>query len=175
MKSKLKFIVPVVVLLVLGGVYKFVLAKPAAAAKPKVAGEVYVLPKDFLINLADGKFAKLGVGLIFDDGYKAAPAAAGEAGAQPARPDAAKPDWQGTGVILKMLPPPSDLHATRPVIVLQHDPIPGLMDESMTMPFLAASTALFRGRVAGERVTFGLKDVPDALLVISIEKAPAPR
>ena len=97
------------------------------------------------------------------------------AGAQAARPEAGKPDWRGTGVILKMLPPPSELHATRPVIVLQHDPIPGLMEESMTMPFLVASTALFRGRTAGERVTFGLKEVPDALLVISIEKAPAAR
>ena len=96
--------------------------------------------------------------------------AAGPAGAQPARPD-----WRGTGVILKMLPPPSDLHATRPVIVLQHEPIPGLMEESMTMPFIAASTALFRNHYTGERVTFGLKEVPDALLVISIEKAPAAR
>jgi Cu/Ag efflux protein CusF len=105
---------------------------------------------------------------------------AGPAGAQPARPgragtETAKPDWRGTGVILKMLPPPSELHATRPVIVLQHEPIPGLMEESMTMPFIAASPALFRNHYAGERVTFGLKDVPDALLVISIETAPAPR
>jgi len=101
--------------------------------------------------------------------------AAGPAGAQPARPQSAKPDWRGTGIILKMLPPPSDLHATRPVIVLQHDPIPGLMEESMTMPFIAASTALFRDHHAGEHVTFGLKEVPDALLVISIEKAPPAR
>jgi flagellar FliL protein len=81
-KSKLKFIIPIVLLL-LGGVYKFVLAKPAAAAKPKVAGEVYVLPKDFLVNLSDGKFAKLGVGLVFDEGYSAAPAKGGEGGAAP--------------------------------------------------------------------------------------------
>jgi flagellar basal body-associated protein FliL len=81
-KSKLKFIIPILLLL-LGGVYKFVLAKPAAAAKPKVAGEVYVLPKDFLINLSDGKFAKLGVGLVFDEGYAAAPAGGGEAAAAP--------------------------------------------------------------------------------------------
>ncbi len=101
--------------------------------------------------------------------------AAGPAGAQAPAPDASRPDWRGTGVILKLLPPPSDLHATRPVIVLQHEPIAGLMDESMTMPFLAASTALFRGHHAGERVTFGLKEVPDALLVISIEKAPPAR
>ena len=85
MKGKLKFIVPVVLLLVLGGVYKFVLAKPAAEAKPKVAGEVYVLPKDFLINLTDGKFAKLGVGLVFDEGFAAAPAGGG-ARAAPRRP-----------------------------------------------------------------------------------------
>jgi flagellar basal body-associated protein FliL len=84
MNGKLKFIVPLVVLLVLGGVYKFVLAKPAAVAKPKVEGEVYVLPKDFLVNLSDGKFAKLGVGLVFDEGFAAAPAgAAAEGGAAP--------------------------------------------------------------------------------------------
>ena len=59
------------------------LAKPAAAAKPKVEGEVYVLPKDFLINLTDGKFAKLGVGLVFDEGFAAAPAGGGEGGAAP--------------------------------------------------------------------------------------------
>jgi flagellar basal body-associated protein FliL len=84
MKGKLKFIVPLVALLALGGVYKFVLAKPAAVAKPKVEGEVYVLPKDFLVNLSDGKFAKLGVGLVFDEGFVAAPAgAAEEGGAEP--------------------------------------------------------------------------------------------
>jgi flagellar FliL protein len=81
-KSKLKFIIPILLLL-LGGVYKFVVAKPAAAAKPKVAGEVYVLPKDFLVNLSDGKFAKLGVGLVFDEGFTAAPAGGHEAAAEP--------------------------------------------------------------------------------------------
>jgi hypothetical protein len=91
------------------------------------------------------------------------------ADAQPAKPESVRPDWRGTGVILKLLPPPSDLHATRPVIVLQHEPIPGLMDEAMAMPFLAASTALFRDHHAGERVRFGLKNTADALLVISIE------
>jgi flagellar basal body-associated protein FliL len=80
-KSKLKFIIPIVLVL-LGGAYKFVLAKPAPAAKPKVEGEVYVLPKDFLINLSDGKFAKLGVGLVFDEGFTAAPAKAAEGAAE---------------------------------------------------------------------------------------------
>jgi flagellar basal body-associated protein FliL len=66
MASKLKIVIPVVLLLVLGGVYKFVLAKPAAEAKPKIAGTVYVLPKEFLVNLSQGRFAKLGVGLVLD-------------------------------------------------------------------------------------------------------------
>jgi flagellar FliL protein len=66
MKSKLKFIVPIL-LIVVGGVYKFVLAKPGAPApKPKVDGQVYVLPKEFLINLNGGRFAKLSVGLVLD-------------------------------------------------------------------------------------------------------------
>ena len=83
MKGKLKIVVPLVLLIVLGGAYKFVLAKPKPAEKPKVQGEVYVLPKDFLVNLSDGKFAKLGIGLVFDEGFKAAPAAAAEGGAAP--------------------------------------------------------------------------------------------
>ena len=83
MKGKLKIVVPLVLLIVLGGAYKFVLAKPKPAEKPKVQGEVYVLPKDFLVNLSDGKFAKLGIGLVFDEGFKAAPAGAAEGGVAP--------------------------------------------------------------------------------------------
>jgi hypothetical protein len=88
MKSKLKFIVPLVLVLV-GGVYKFALAKPPVLPEPKIAGEVYVMPKDFLLNLADGKFAKLGVALVFHHGFVAAPA--GGHGA----PAAAPPEGYG--------------------------------------------------------------------------------
>lgn len=70
MKSKLKFILPLV-LLIAGGAYKTVLAKPAAVPKAKIDGEVYVLPKDFYLNLAGGRYAKLGVALVL----KAEPAA----------------------------------------------------------------------------------------------------
>lgn len=63
MKSKLKIIIPLVLVL-LGGTYKFALAKPAPAPKKKIAGAVYVMPKDFLVNLDGGKFAKLGVALV---------------------------------------------------------------------------------------------------------------
>ena len=83
MMSKLKILLPVL-LLVGGGAYKFVLAKPKVKEPvPKVHGEVYVLPKDFLVNLSDGKFAKLGVGLVFDHGFTAVAAGGHEAAAAP--------------------------------------------------------------------------------------------
>ena len=92
------------------------------------------------------------------------------AAAQPARDAATRPDYRGTGVVLAVLPPPSSLHATRPVIVIEHEPIAGLMDEAMSMPFIAASTSLFQGLRAGDRIAFGLKDTPDALLVITVDR-----
>ena len=64
MASKLKIVIPVVLVIALGGVYKFVLSKPTAVGKSKVDGAVYVLPKEFLVNLSQGRFAKLGVGLV---------------------------------------------------------------------------------------------------------------
>jgi flagellar FliL protein len=67
MKSKLKFIIPIVLLLVGGGVYKFVIAKPVAGPPAKIDGTVYVLPKEFLVNLSGGHFAKLGVGLVLSE------------------------------------------------------------------------------------------------------------
>ena len=76
-------LIVVVALLAAGGAYKTVLAKPGKPApKPKVAGAVYVLPKEFLVNLADGRFAKVTVALVLahDD---ASTAAGGEAAAKP--------------------------------------------------------------------------------------------
>jgi Cu/Ag efflux protein CusF len=78
-------------------------------------------------------------------------------------------------VVVRLLPPPSDLHATRPVIIIHHDPIAGLMDESMDMPFIAASSELFRDLRAGDRIAFGLQATPDALLVVSIKRLFPPR
>jgi flagellar basal body-associated protein FliL len=66
-KGKLKIILPLALLLVLGGLYKVVLAKPTAEHH-KVDGQVYVLPKDFLLNLADKHFVKLNVGLVLAEG-----------------------------------------------------------------------------------------------------------
>ena len=81
------------------------------------------------------------------------------------------PELHGTGVVVALLPPPSNLHATRPVIVIHHDPLPPLMPEAMDMPFLAASTALFANLRAGDRIVFTLRETPDALLVVAIERA----
>ena len=67
MKGKLKIILPLVVLIVLGGLYKVVLAKPTEA-KHKVDGQVYVLPKEFLLNLAGNHFVKLNVSLVLAEG-----------------------------------------------------------------------------------------------------------
>ncbi len=88
--------------------------------------------------------------------------------ALPAR--AQPPRWRGVGVVVALLPAPSSLHATRPVVVLDHEPIHGLMEERMSMPFIAASADLFRGLKAGDRVAFALAETPDALLVVSLEK-----
>jgi flagellar basal body-associated protein FliL len=63
-KGKLKFVLPLVALVVLGGAYKTVLAKPAKKVEPKVHGQVYVLPKEFLLNLADQRYGKLTVALV---------------------------------------------------------------------------------------------------------------
>jgi len=76
MKKKL-MIVPLIALVALGGAYKFVLAKPKAEAKPKVDGTVYILGKEFLVNLTGGRFAKLTVALVIDPKDTAATAAAG--------------------------------------------------------------------------------------------------
>ena len=67
MKGKLKIVVPLALLIVLGGLYKVVLAKPAEEHK-KVEGQVYPLRAEFMLNLADKHFAKLNVALVLKDG-----------------------------------------------------------------------------------------------------------
>ena len=65
--NKKMLIVVVLALVVAGGAYKTVLAKPKAVEpEPKVHGDVYVLPKEFLVNLADGRYAKVSVALVVE-------------------------------------------------------------------------------------------------------------
>lgn len=69
MKSKLKFIIPVILLLAIGGgaAYWFVLAPPAKAVKapkPKVNGSLFALSPEFVVNLTDGHYGKVTVALL---------------------------------------------------------------------------------------------------------------
>ena len=89
--KNIKIIIPVL-LLVVGGVYKFVLAPKTPEPKPKIAGSVYVMPKDFLINLRAGKFAKLNAALVLKEGYLEEAIKAAGGGHEAAAP----PDGYGT-------------------------------------------------------------------------------
>ena len=83
MKKKLLILVPVL-LIALGGVYKFVLSKPEVEAKPHVEGTVYVLGKEFLVNLESGRFAKVTVALVLaHDDVSTIPAGGHEAASPP--------------------------------------------------------------------------------------------
>jgi flagellar basal body-associated protein FliL len=85
-RKKLKIVVPLLLVLA-GGGYKFVLAKPADGPPPKVHGDVYVLGKDFLINLDGNRYAKLGVALVVEPGAAAPAEGGGHGGAAPKPPD----------------------------------------------------------------------------------------
>jgi flagellar basal body-associated protein FliL len=82
MKRK-KILIPLLVVLVAGVAAKFVLAKPAPEAHRKIDGAVYVLPKEFLVNLSDGRYAKVNVALVLDRSQATAPAGGGEGGGAP--------------------------------------------------------------------------------------------
>ena len=83
MKKKKLLIVVIAVVALLGGAYKTVLAKPAEKPKPKVEGTVYVLGKEFLVNLKDGRFAKITAALVLAPDDTSAAAASGEGAATP--------------------------------------------------------------------------------------------
>jgi flagellar basal body-associated protein FliL len=84
MKKKLMIVLPVL-LVVLGGAYKLKFAKSGEAeAKPKVEGTVYILQKEFLVNLKDGRFAKLTAALVLaHDDTSTVPAGGHEAASPP--------------------------------------------------------------------------------------------
>ena len=83
-KKKLLLAIPVALIAALGA-YKMVLADEAPKPKSKIHGDVYVLGKDFLVNLSDGQYAKLGVAIVVDRGA-AAPAEGGGHGAAAPKP-----------------------------------------------------------------------------------------
>lgn len=80
LRSKWKLILPL--LAAIGaGLHFFVLKSPPPEAKKKIEGAVYVLPKEFIVNLRDDRFAKLTVALVLD--HPPEPAAEGEEAPKP--------------------------------------------------------------------------------------------
>jgi len=87
MVNKLILVI-IVVVVAASGVYTFAVDKAPveAAPKAKVEGTVYMLENEFLVNLADGRFARLQVGLVLaHEDTSTAPASGGDAFA-PTRP-----------------------------------------------------------------------------------------
>lgn len=65
--TKQRILIAVIAIAALGfGAYTFVLPKPVV--KEKVAGTVYVLPKQFTLNLKDGHYATLTAALVLAPG-----------------------------------------------------------------------------------------------------------
>ena len=88
MKRK-KILIPLLVVVIAGVAAKFVLAKPTPTVHHKIDGTVYVLQKDFLVNLSDGRYAKVDVALVLDPSQSTG-ATGGEGGGTP------PPDGFGT-------------------------------------------------------------------------------
>ncbi len=123
-------------------------------------------------GMSRSKLGKRITSLVLAAAVLAPPPLMPDAGAEAAEARPAVPaDYRGTGIVVALMRAPSSLHATRPVIIIRHDPIPPLMPEQMEMPFIAASAALFENLHPGDRIVFALKDTPDALLVVAIERA----
>lgn len=64
MKKKLMLILPVLLATVGGAAYMLVLKPKPALAKPKIAGAVVPLEKEFVLNLSAGHYAKVSVAVV---------------------------------------------------------------------------------------------------------------
>ena len=85
-RKKLIIVVSVALAAAVGG-YKFGFAKEAESKPSKIHGDVYVLGKDFLVNLADGHYAKLGVAIVVEHGAAAPAGGGGHGSAAPKPPE----------------------------------------------------------------------------------------
>jgi len=66
-KSKKKLILfPILLLLVAGVGYKMVLAPKPKAPVKKIAGELFQLEKEFIVNLDEGHYGKVSVALVVE-------------------------------------------------------------------------------------------------------------
>ena len=83
---KKKIIIVLVVVLLGGGYVAKGMLMPPKKTHDKIAGTIYVLPKEFLVNLADGRYGKLTVALNLAPGQSDGASAGGE-GAGPTQPE----------------------------------------------------------------------------------------
>jgi flagellar FliL protein len=58
-----KILIPLVIVLVVGGYAGYSMATAKKPAKQRIAGTIYVLPKQFTLNMSGGQYATLTVGL----------------------------------------------------------------------------------------------------------------
>jgi flagellar FliL protein len=83
--DKKKLIILLLVVIAGGGyAAKTMLLPKKAAAKPKIAGEIYVLPKGFTFNLIGGRYATMTVGLVLAPGQSDGASAQGGVTTTPA-------------------------------------------------------------------------------------------
>lgn len=75
LKNK-KILLALVVPIMLFGGYTMTKAKPVV--KEKVKGTIYVMPQSFLLNLSDGRYAKISVALELAPGQSDGASAAGD-------------------------------------------------------------------------------------------------
>lgn len=70
MKKKIIMVVPLLLVAAVG--YKMFLAPKPVPVKKKIEGSVTALQKDFLVNLADGQYAKVAVAVVTEEAAGAA-------------------------------------------------------------------------------------------------------
>jgi flagellar protein FliL len=63
-----KILISVLVVLLVGGYFGYTVATAKPTKKMKIDGTIYVLPKDFTINLAGGQYASLTAALLLAPG-----------------------------------------------------------------------------------------------------------
>jgi flagellar basal body-associated protein FliL len=68
MSKKKKILIIAVAFLLGGGYVAKGMLMPPAKTKDKIAGTIYALPKEFLVNLTDGRYGKVDVALVLAPG-----------------------------------------------------------------------------------------------------------
>ena len=80
MTKKKKIIIIAVVVLLGGGYVAKGFVMPPPVNKDKIKGTLYLMPKEFLVNLADGRYGKIDVALLLAPGQSNGATAEGGSG-----------------------------------------------------------------------------------------------